>query len=46
MDLIQLLMKEFKLMLLAAVPIIELRGAIPAGMVMGLDHLPLLLSRS
>ncbi len=37
MDLMQLLMKEFKLMLLAAVPIIELRGAIPAGMVMGLD---------
>jgi len=35
----QLLMKEFKLMLLAAVPIIELRGAIPAGMVMGLDPL-------
>jgi len=39
MDLMQLLMKEFKLMLLAAVPIIELRGAIPAGMVMGLDPL-------
>ena len=35
----QLLLKEFKLMLLAAVPIIELRGAIPAGMVMGLDPL-------
>lgn len=39
MDLMQLLLKEFKLMLLAAVPIIELRGAIPAGMVMGLDPL-------
>lgn len=39
MDIMQLLLKEFKLMLLAAVPIIELRGAIPAGMVMGLDPL-------
>ncbi|WP_430883998.1 COG2426 family protein [Fusibacter sp. JL216-2] len=39
MDLMQLLLKEFKLLLLAAMPIIELRGAIPAGMVMGLDPL-------
>ncbi len=37
MDLLQILIKDFKLMLLAAVPIIELRGAIPAGMIMGLD---------
>lgn len=39
MDILQLLLKEFKLMMLAALPIIELRGAIPAGMVMGLDPL-------
>ncbi len=39
MNLLHLLFKEFKLLALAAVPIIELRGAIPAGMVMGLDPL-------